>query len=96
MSPPYRIDLSTLDRAAFKLTESGGLTLIQPLKTKHRWQVHELPLRSLVVDQEGLVRSLKAQRSLISAEQVPFDRIEQLAYETKDQDVKQLPLFELK
>ena len=46
--------------------------------------------------QEGLVRSLKAQRSLISAEQVPFDRIEQLAYETKDQDVKQLPLFELK
>ncbi|MCL4765715.1 MAG: DUF853 family protein [Hyphomicrobiaceae bacterium] len=46
--------------------------------------------------QEGLVRSLKAQRSLISAEQVPFDRIEQLAYETKDQDEKQLPLFELK
>ncbi len=46
--------------------------------------------------QEGLVRSLKAQRSLISAEQVPFDRIEQLAFETRDQDVKQLPLFELK
>ncbi len=46
--------------------------------------------------QEGLVRSLKAQRSLISAEQVPFDRIEQLAYETKDHDEKQLPLFELK
>lgn len=46
--------------------------------------------------QEGMVRSLKAQRSLISAEQVPFDRIEQLAFETKDQDVRQLPLFELK
>ncbi len=46
--------------------------------------------------QEGLVRSLKAQRSLINAEQVPFDRIEQLAFETKDQDVNQLPLFELK
>ena len=29
--------------------------------------------------QEGLVRSMKAQRSLIEAEQVPFDRIEQLA-----------------
>lgn len=46
--------------------------------------------------QEGVVRSLKAQRSLISAEQVPFDRIEQLAFETKDHDVNQLPLFELK
>ena len=46
--------------------------------------------------QEGLVRSLKAQRSLISAEQVPFDRIEQLAHETKGQEAGQLPLFELR
>jgi len=43
--------------------------------------------------QEGLVRSLKAQRSLIMAEQVPFDRIEQLGFETKGQDEKQLRLF---
>ena len=43
--------------------------------------------------QEGLVRPLKAQRSLILAEQVPFDRIEQLAFETKGQDEKQLRLF---
>jgi Helicase HerA, central domain len=43
--------------------------------------------------QEGHVRSLKAQRSLIMAEQVPFDRIEQLAFETKGQDEKQLRLF---
>ncbi len=43
--------------------------------------------------QEGVVRSLKAQRSLIMAEQVPFDRIEQLAFETKGQDEKQLRLF---
>ncbi len=43
--------------------------------------------------QEGLVRSLKAQRSLILAEQVPFDRIEQLGFETKGQDEKQLRLF---
>jgi hypothetical protein len=42
--------------------------------------------------QEGHVRSMKAQRSLINAEQVPFDRIEQLAYETKGQDEKQLRL----
>jgi Helicase HerA, central domain/AAA ATPase domain len=44
--------------------------------------------------QEGLVRSMKAQRSLIEAEQVPFDRIEQLAHETKSQDERQLRLFE--
>ncbi|MFY0612237.1 MAG: DUF853 family protein [Hyphomicrobiaceae bacterium] len=46
--------------------------------------------------QEGLVRPMKAQRSLIQAEQVPFDRIEQLARETKGQDEKQLRLFDLK
>ncbi len=43
--------------------------------------------------QEGVVRAMKAQRSLIQAEQVPFDRIEQLAFETKGQDEKQLRLF---
>jgi hypothetical protein len=43
--------------------------------------------------QEGLVRPMRAQRSLIAAEQVPFDRIEQLARETKGQDEKQLRLF---
>ena len=46
--------------------------------------------------QEGLVRSMKAQRSLIMAEQVPFDRIEQLARETKGHDQRQLKLFDLK
>jgi hypothetical protein len=44
--------------------------------------------------QEGVVRSIKAQRSLIEAEQVPFDRIEQLAGETKGQDEQQLRLFD--
>lgn len=44
--------------------------------------------------QEGLVRAMKAQRSLITAEQVPFDRIEQLAHETKGQDLRQLKLFD--
>jgi hypothetical protein len=43
--------------------------------------------------QEGLVRAMKAQRSLIDAEQVPFDRIEQLARENKGHDEKQLRLF---
>ncbi len=46
--------------------------------------------------QEGLVRSMKAQRSLIMAEQVPFDRIEQLARETRGHDQRQLKLFDLK
>ena len=46
--------------------------------------------------QEGRVRPLKAQKSLIMAEQVPFDRIEQLAGETRGQDERQLPLFERK
>jgi hypothetical protein len=43
--------------------------------------------------QENLVRAIKAHRSLITAEQVPFDRIEQLARETKGQDERQLRLF---
>jgi hypothetical protein len=43
--------------------------------------------------QEGLVRALKAQRSLITAEQVPFDRIEQLGAETKGNGERQLRLF---
>ncbi|HPG88507.1 MAG TPA: DUF87 domain-containing protein [Hyphomicrobium sp.] len=46
--------------------------------------------------QEGLVRPMKALKSLIAAEQVPFDRIEQLAAETRGQDERQLRLFDLK
>jgi GTPase SAR1 family protein len=46
--------------------------------------------------QENLVRPMKAQRSLILAEQVPFDRIEQLARETKGQDEPQLKLFDIR
>ena len=46
--------------------------------------------------QEGLVRSMKAQRSLILAEQVPFDRIEQIAAVTRGQDEKQLKLFDIR
>ena len=46
--------------------------------------------------QEGLVRSMKAQRSLIDAEQVPFDRIEQLSRETKGLDERQLKLFDMR
>ena len=45
--------------------------------------------------QEGFMRAMKAHRSLILAEQVPFDRIEQLAAETRGQDEKQLGLFDV-
>lgn len=40
--------------------------------------------------QEGAVMAMKSKRSLIQADQVPFDRIEQLALETKGQDEQQL------
>jgi hypothetical protein len=42
--------------------------------------------------QEGLVLPLKTKRSLIQADQVPFDRIEQLAHETKGAEQRQLKL----
>ncbi|MFM2421729.1 MAG: hypothetical protein RL291_259 [Pseudomonadota bacterium] len=43
--------------------------------------------------QEGMIRAMKSHRSLITAEQVPYDRIELLARETKGQDERQLKLF---
>ncbi|KAB2848556.1 MAG: DUF853 family protein [Hyphomicrobiaceae bacterium] len=42
--------------------------------------------------QEGVVCPMKAKRSLIRADQVPFDRIEQLAHETLGNDEQQLKL----
>lgn len=73
-------------RAAFQ-TESG----LDPAAVLPHQTVGEFHLV-----QEGLVRSMKAQRSLIDAEQVPFDRIEQLARETKGQDERQLKLFDVR
>ncbi len=73
-------------RAAFQ-SESG----LDPARVLPNQTVGEFHLV-----QEGLVRAIKAQRSLIMAEQVPFDRIEQLAFETKGQDEKQLRLFDVR
>lgn len=42
--------------------------------------------------QEASAKPLKSHMSLVQAEQVPFDRIEQLARETKGQETKQLKL----
>lgn len=42
--------------------------------------------------QEAAVRPMKSRMSLIRAEQVPFERVEQLARETKGHDAKQLRL----
>ena len=69
-------------RAAFQ-TESG----LDPSRVLPNQTVGEFHLI-----QEGKVRPLKSRRSLISAEQVPFDRIEQLALETRKQEVQQLKL----
>jgi Helicase HerA, central domain/AAA ATPase domain len=73
-------------RAAFQ-SESG----LDPARVLPNQTVGEFHLI-----QEGLVRAIKAQRSLITAEQIPFDRIEQLAHETKGQDEKQLKLFDVR
>lgn len=53
----YQIDLTTLDRAGFKLTQQGDEVLVQPHRTKHAWREDELHLRSLVTDTQGRVRS---------------------------------------
>ncbi len=42
--------------------------------------------------QEGKVKAMKAKRSLINADQVPFDRIEHLARQTRRQEAEQLKL----
>ncbi len=73
-------------KAAFQ-SESG----LEPAKVLPSQTVGEFHLV-----QEGLVRAMKAQRSLITAEQVAFDRIEQLARETLGQDEHQLKLFDTK
>ncbi|MGL4396748.1 MAG: ATP-binding protein [Hyphomicrobium sp.] len=73
-------------KAAFQ-SESG----LDPASTLPGQTVGEFHLV-----QEGLVRPVRANRSLIGAEQVPFDRIEQLAAETRGQDERQLRLFDLK
>ncbi len=70
-------------KAAFQSDSGLDPTLVLPQQT-----VGEFHLV-----QEGVVRAMKAHRSLITAEQVPFDRIEQLARETKGQDERQLRLF---
>ena len=69
-------------RAAFA-SESG----LDPARVLPNQTVGEFHLI-----QEATVKPMKAQRSLIRAEQVPFDRIEQLARETRGQDSAQLKL----
>ena len=69
-------------RAAFA-SESG----LDPARVLPNQTVGEFHLI-----QEGQVKAMRSKRSLISAEQVPFDRIEQLARETKRQEAQQLKL----
>ncbi|HEU4412350.1 MAG TPA: hypothetical protein VFS43_44320 [Polyangiaceae bacterium] len=57
MSSTYRVDLDAIDRKSFRVTHHGDEVLIQPFKTKYAWRDDELPLRSLVTDRQGHVRS---------------------------------------
>ncbi len=69
-------------RAAFA-SESG----LDPARVLPNQTVGEFHLI-----QEGQVRPMRARRSMISAVQVPFDRIERLARETKKIEAQQLKL----
>jgi hypothetical protein len=57
MWAPLKVDVSSVDRTQFKVTEEDGEILILPFKTKYRWRDDELHLRSLVLDRDGNVRS---------------------------------------
>jgi hypothetical protein len=54
----HRVDLSSIDRSGFRLVAQAGAVLVQPLRTKHAWREDELPLRSMLTDREGEVRSI--------------------------------------
>ena len=69
-------------RAAF--ASDSGLDPARVLPNQTVGQFHLI--------QEGKVHALKAQRNLINAEQVPFDRIEQFARDTNKKSAAQLKL----
>lgn len=52
------IDLDSIDRTQFDVKERDGRFLINPRKDKHKWEDHELWLRSLVCDAQGNILSL--------------------------------------
>lgn len=52
-----RIALDSIDRGSFKVSEQQGEVMIQPHRTKYRWNDQELAWRSLVTDADGRVRS---------------------------------------
>lgn len=51
------LDLSAVDRSEFKVVSEGGLHLVCPKKNKWDWSDEERFLRSVVVDDKGVVRS---------------------------------------
>jgi|LNFM01.2.fsa_nt_gb hypothetical protein len=68
-----RIDLASLDRSQFKLTPQGGRVLVHPLSNKRRWEERELPLRSLVTDEDGAVLSAGFPKFFNYGEHAPHD-----------------------
>jgi hypothetical protein len=69
-------------RAAFQ--SDSGLDPARVLPNQTVGQFHLI--------QEGKVKAMQAKRSLISADQVPFDRIEELARKTLKHEAQQLKL----
>jgi len=53
----FKLDLSTVDPKSFALKRSGNFTLITPLRGKEVWQLDELHLRSVMVNDDGYVVS---------------------------------------
>ena len=51
------LDLSAVDRSEFKIVSECGLNLVIPRKNKWSWDSNEKWLRSVVVDDNGLVVS---------------------------------------
>lgn len=51
------LDLSAVDRSEFKVVSENGLNLVFPKKNKWNWTVEEKWLRSVMVDDSGLVVS---------------------------------------
>jgi len=51
------LDISAVDRSEFKVVSEDGLHLVCPKKNKWDWSYEERYLRSIVVDDEGVVRS---------------------------------------
>lgn len=73
LSALARIDVSSVDRASFRVVEGAGRTLIHSQPRKRRWNEDELHLRSIVVDASRAVVSLGFPKFFNFGEHAPHD-----------------------